>query len=104
MATHLIFLFTFCLVFTTLVSGAPQGPPPDEKPEPYEYSYKVEDPPINLYFGANEAGNEVGRVEGSYYVLLPDGRMMTITYYVDGESGFVPKISFQENANPTAGR
>ncbi|KAK9512867.1 hypothetical protein O3M35_001187 [Rhynocoris fuscipes] len=87
-------------LIVSLVNAAPQGPPPDEKPEPYEYSYKVEDAPTNLYFGANEAGNEAGRVDGSYYVWLPDGRLMTVTYYVDGESGFVPKITYQENANP----
>lgn len=33
-------------------------------------------------------------------MLFPDGRLMTVTYYVDGESGFVPKITFQDNANP----
>lgn len=66
----------------------------------YQYEYKVQDPEKSLYFGAQEAGNEVGRVEGSYQVLLPDGRLMTVTYYIEGESGFVPKISFKENANP----
>jgi len=25
---------------------------------------------------------------------------MTVTYYVDEESGFVPKITFQDNASP----
>ena len=45
-------------------------------------------------YGQNEVGNEAGRVEGKYYVLLPDGRTMTVEYFVDGESGFVPKISF----------
>jgi hypothetical protein len=30
-------------------------------------------------------------------VLLPDGRLMTVSYYVDGESGFVPTITFEEN-------
>lgn len=70
----------------------------------YEYQYKVEDAPTQTYFGKTETGNEVGRVEGSYYVWLPDGRLMTVTYYVDGESGFVPTISFQENANPFGGK
>lgn len=66
----------------------------------YEYNYKVEDTTNSVYFGAQEAGNEVGRVEGSYYVWLPDGRLMKIAYYVDGESGYVPTITFEENANP----
>lgn len=66
----------------------------------YEYQYKVEDQPSGNYFGQNEAGKDTGRVEGSYFVYLPDGRLMTVSYYVDGESGFVPKITFQDNASP----
>ena len=33
-------------------------------------------------------------------VLLPDGRLMTVSYYVDAESGFVPTITFEENFIP----
>lgn len=66
----------------------------------YEYQYKVEDEPSQNYYGQQEVGKDTGRVEGSYFVLLPDGRLMTVTYYVDGKSGFVPKITFQDNANP----
>ncbi|WP_424214216.1 chitin-binding domain-containing protein [Streptomyces sp. BI20] len=69
-------------------------------PKPYNYKYDVTDAETQLHHGKEETGNEAGRVEGSYYVLLPDNRLMTVSYYVDGESGFVPQISFQENANP----
>ncbi|KAL1451845.1 hypothetical protein WDU94_006181 [Cyamophila willieti] len=82
-----------------LVSCRPQKEDPaGEKPSPYQFEYKVEDQPNTLYFGANESGNEAGRVEGKYYVLLPDGRVMTVNYYVDGESGFVPTITFDQNS------
>ncbi|XP_066905107.1 pro-resilin [Halyomorpha halys] len=93
--TNVFILITIAAV----ISGAPQDLV-TEKPMPYQYDYKVQDAEKSLYFGAQEAGNEVGRVEGSYQVLLPDGKLMTVTYYIEGESGFVPKISFQENANP----
>ncbi|XP_026478897.1 cuticle protein-like [Ctenocephalides felis] len=76
-----------------LVSARPQQ---QDAPEPYDFQYKVEDPPIQLSFGANEAGDASGKVTGSYYVLLPDGRVMTVDYVVDGESGFQPKISFNK--------
>ncbi|XP_008469526.1 pro-resilin-like [Diaphorina citri] len=70
--------------FVALVSCRPQvEDPAGEKPSPYQFEYKVEDQPNTLYFGANENGNEAGRVEGKYYVLLPDGRLMTVNYYVD---------------------
>ncbi|RZF42587.1 hypothetical protein LSTR_LSTR001382 [Laodelphax striatellus] len=92
------------LVVTCLVHAKPQAPAPApapaEAPMPYQYEYKVENQTQNLYFTKNEQGNEAGRVEGGYEVLLPDGRLMKVTYYVDGDSGFVPKIEFEENANP----
>ncbi|XP_059051702.1 cuticle protein 16.8-like [Achroia grisella] len=82
-------------------SEAAPAPQEDASPPmPYEYKYDVEDQEKALYFGANESGDAQGKVIGGYKVLLPDGRLMTVEYTVDGESGFVPKISFQENANP----
>lgn len=97
-------LFCFVLFASILlIQGRPQGDSmtkTSEKPEPYEYQYKVEDKPSGNYYGQNEVGKDTGRIEGSYFVYLPDGRLMTVTYYVDGESGFVPKITFQDNASP----
>ncbi|XP_028173559.1 pro-resilin-like [Ostrinia nubilalis] len=85
------------------VRQAAAAPAPQEDngpPTPYEYKYDVEDQEKALYFGANEAGDAQGKVIGGYRVLLPDGRLMTVEYTVEGESGFVPKITFEENANP----
>ena len=36
----------------------------------------------------------------SFQVLFEDGRLMTVSYYVDGKSGFVPTITFEENYIP----
>ncbi|CAG7827006.1 unnamed protein product [Allacma fusca] len=85
-----------------VVLGAPQGNPDDKRvPMPYNYEYEVNDPPSKSYFGHEEAQNEAGRTDGKYFVWLPDGRLMTVTYYVEGDSGFVPKISFSDaNFNP----
>lgn len=60
----------------------------------YEFQYKVDNPPTNTHFGQNENGDQQGAKTGSYYVLLPDGRTMTVDYRADAQ-GFVPKISFQ---------
>lgn len=60
----------------------------------------MKDPEKNLFFNKNELGDESGKVNGAYRVLLPDGRLMTVEYSVDGESGFVPKITFEDNAKP----
>ncbi|CAG4969577.1 unnamed protein product [Parnassius apollo] len=86
-----------------IVRQGKSAPAPQEDagpPTPYEYKYDVEDPEKTLYFGANESGDAQGKVVGGYRVLLPDGRLMNVEYTVEGESGFVPKISFENNANP----
>lgn len=40
------------------------------------------------------------QVTGKYSVWLPDGRLMTVEYTVTKDTGYVPKITFVENANP----
>ncbi|CAD7089755.1 unnamed protein product [Hermetia illucens] len=91
-------LFLLCCL-VAFVASRPQGA--DERPEPYEYNYEVKDPEKDLFFDKNEAGDASGKVTGKYSVWLPDGRLMTVEYTVEnGESGFVPKITFADNASP----
>ncbi len=45
----------------------------------------------------------LGRTDGMYQVWFEDGRLMTVTYYVDGDSGFVPVITWEENHQPNFG-
>ncbi|KAG5884829.1 hypothetical protein JTB14_012036 [Gonioctena quinquepunctata] len=101
-----LFNFIFLAVVAasvTSILAAPQFVPQravyqNELPTPYEYQYKVENPPTNTFYGKNEAGDAAGRVAGSYYIYLPDGRLMTVDYFVDGDSGFVPKITFSKQS------
>ncbi|RZB40047.1 Chitin bind 4 domain containing protein [Asbolus verrucosus] len=90
------------LFFLTAALAAPQQRPFDEAPAPYDFQYKVENPPTNTFFGQNEAGDQTGRVTGSYYVYLPDGRLMTVEYVSD-QNGYVPRISYQQSARPAQG-
>ncbi|KAJ3644642.1 hypothetical protein Zmor_022357 [Zophobas morio] len=92
-------LWVVCLLGCAL--GAPQQRA-DEAPAPYDFKYKVENPPTNTFFGQNEVGDVTGRVTGSYYVYLPDGRLMTVEYISD-QNGYVPRISYQQNARPFQG-
>ncbi|CAH1102055.1 unnamed protein product [Psylliodes chrysocephalus] len=83
----------------TIILAAPQYVPQrvvytNEAPTPYQYEYKVDSPSSSTYYGKSEAGDVTGRVTGTYYVLLPDGRLMTVDYFVDGDSGFVPTVTF----------
>ena len=34
------------------------------------------------------------KTTGKYFVQLPDGRLQTVEYYVDGYSGYVAKVSY----------
>lgn len=69
----------------------------------YDFSYKVENPPTNTFFGQNEIGDAAGGKIGTYYVLLPDGKLMTVDYTADAQ-GYFPKISYQAGgARPALG-
>ena len=46
-------------------------------------------------FGQEET-RDGDRTDGKYFVDLPDGRRQTVTYYVDGDSGFVAKVSYDK--------
>lgn len=69
----------------------------------YSYNWGVNDSESKNYYGQEQKSDDAGRVEGKYYVWLADGRLMTVSYYVDGDSGFVPTITFSDpNFNPPA--
>ena len=62
----------------------------------------MDDQEYGNYYGHSEAA-DAGRVEGNYYVWLPDGRLMRVDYYVDGESGYVPTITYEDAYSPNWG-
>ncbi|KAM7348338.1 pro-resilin-like [Cochliomyia hominivorax] len=90
------FVAVLMCAYIIVAYARPQAP---EQPEPYEYQYEVKDPEKELFFNKNEAGDAQGKVSGQYSVWLPDGRLMTVAYTVEGENGFVPKVTFDTN-NP----
>ena len=72
----------------------------NEQPaRPYNFAYQVIDDPSYNNFGHSE--NSDGKVtSGSYNVLLPDGRTQTVTYKVDGYSGYVADVKYDGYAKP----
>lgn len=73
----------------------------------YSFTYAISEEDSQereLSFGQTEnRSDESDRTTGSYYVLLPDTRLMTVTYYVDDE-GFHPTVTFEgEAVHPDSG-
>ena len=73
---------------------AAYGPAPVEKlpPQPFQYEYGVKDDYSGNAFAKTETQNDLGQVQGSYKVNLPDGRIQTVTYRADHEGGFVAEV------------
>ena len=84
---------------------AAYGPAPVEKlpPQPFQYEYGVKDDYSGNAFAKTETQNDLGQVQGSYKVNLPDGRIQTVTYRADHEGGFVAEVfSLSENSQNIA--
>eukprot|EP00095_Tigriopus_kingsejongensis_P002831 snap_masked-scaffold835_size90571-processed-gene-0.4 protein:Tk02831 transcript:snap_masked-scaffold835_size90571-processed-gene-0.4-mRNA-1 annotation:"hypothetical protein DAPPUDRAFT_112094" len=75
----------------------------DHHPAYYKYGYKVHDDYLGTDFGHNE--HRDGKVtKGEYHVKLPDGRVQTVTYYVDGYKGYVAEVKYHGTAHHPEGK
>ncbi|XP_037791574.1 cuticle protein 7-like [Penaeus monodon] len=66
-------------------------------PPSYNYHYAVRDEYSGNDFGQQEERDGY-MTKGSYSVRLPDGRVQRVTYYVDGDSGFMAEVSYEGEA------
>ncbi|XP_068238936.1 pro-resilin-like [Palaemon carinicauda] len=69
-------------------------PPSHEEPAKYDFNYAVKDDYSGNDFGHQEARDGYD-TQGSYYVLLPDGRLQKVSYNVNGDSGFVAEVTYE---------
>ncbi|XP_037801915.1 uncharacterized protein LOC119596651 [Penaeus monodon] len=60
----------------------------------YSFNWAVSDDSSSNEFGHQEA-RDGDHTQGSYYVQLPDGRLQTVTYFVDGDSGYVAEVNYK---------
>ena len=64
-----------------------------QKPS-YNFNWAVKDDYSGNDFGHTETRDGYN-TEGSFYVLLPDGRIQKVTYTVNKDSGFVATVEFE---------
>ncbi|XP_058122674.1 larval cuticle protein A2B-like [Anopheles ziemanni] len=60
-------------------------------PAHYEYHYDVQDHHTGDFHGQQEA-RQGDKTEGQYYLIDADGHKRTVTYHVDGKSGFIAEV------------
>jgi len=104
------------VLFVALVATvqAPAGILADVKPTSSSYSYNSLNGGYSYNWNVIDSysGNDYGHQEdrafsksgldetkGSYHVLLPDGRVQTVTYYVDPYGGYQAKVLYAGEAN-----
>ncbi|XP_069972541.1 pro-resilin-like [Penaeus vannamei] len=63
----------------------------------YEFDWAVNHDDSDNDFGHQEARNG-DNTQGSYYVQLPDGRLQTVRYVVDGDDGYVAEVNYEGEA------
>ncbi|XP_066948549.1 pro-resilin-like [Macrobrachium rosenbergii] len=99
------------LVAMTLVYArpAPDAEEPEESSEEsseesyessearYSFNWAVKDDSSENDFGHEET-RDGDDTQGSYFVHLPDGRLQTVKYYVEGDSGYVAEVTYEGEA------
>merc|ERR1739844_189009 len=85
-------------LFSVFLAVASSTPIPDSPPAPYNapsyaFKYTVEDGPYGPVFSHGEE-RENYNTKGVYQVTLPDGRVKTVTYTVEGPSGFIADVKY----------
>ena len=66
---------------------------------PYVYKYGIQDDLSGTNFEKSESQNGGGNVEGLFSVVLPDGRIQTVTYTADDDNGFVADVTYSGKAS-----
>ncbi|XP_073987056.1 uncharacterized protein [Rhodnius prolixus] len=72
------------------------------EPAKYDFNYDVSDGEQGVEFGQEES-RDGEETNGSYHVLLPDGRRQRVQYTA-GQYGYKPTISYENTGTLTTGR
>ena len=69
------------------------------QPQPYSYSYAVDDPTYGSQFDASETSDGAGNKQGNYNVALPDGRIQHVTYTTNDVDGYISDVTYDGTAS-----
>ncbi|XP_042204244.1 cuticle protein 19-like [Homarus americanus] len=75
---------------------AVQQPQYPDAPALYNFQWDINDDYSGNFYGHQEQ-RDGDNTQGSYYVRLPDTRLMKVQYYVD-DNGFHPIVTFEGEA------
>merc|ERR1712055_655645 len=64
----------------------------------YNFQWAVSDESSENHYGHQEA-RDGDNTQGSYYVQLPDGRLQKVTFYVNGDNGYVANVEYEGEAS-----
>ncbi|XP_045617838.1 cuticle protein 21-like [Procambarus clarkii] len=81
----------------SLAYGAPRASSEEFESPKYGFDWAVQDSETGNDFAQQETRDD-DNTRGSYTVQLPDGRRQTVTYVVDGDSGYVADVQYQGEA------
>ncbi|XP_076059551.1 pro-resilin-like [Oratosquilla oratoria] len=87
----------FILYPTSITDGFGRICAPPAAPAKYDFNWAVNDAASGNDFGHQES-RDGDYTQGSYYVLLPDGRLQRVNYNVQGDSGFVAEVTYEGEA------
>ena len=65
---------------------------------PYTYNYAVDDDLSGSHFSQQESDDGTGVIQGSYSVLLPDGRTQHVNYHTKDYDGYVAEVTYDGHA------
>ncbi|XP_037801916.1 pro-resilin-like [Penaeus monodon] len=63
----------------------------------YDFQWTVDHEDSGINYGHQEA-RDGEDTQGSYYVHLPDGRLQTVRFVVEGDDGYVTDVNYDGKA------
>ncbi|XP_068210670.1 pro-resilin-like isoform X2 [Palaemon carinicauda] len=63
----------------------------------YNFNWAVNHAPSRNDFGHQEA-RDGDNTQGSYFVQLPDGRLQKVSFFVDGDDGYIADVTYSGEA------